>query len=167
MTSATNSILTGLAVSDMLVMLDYIPFSLHFHVHADQSDERMYSYYWTLFALFHAHFTCVCHAISTWLTVLLAIWRYLSVRHPVKARAWCSQQRAHHLIFATYVAVIICCIPVYLSFTIIQRHKRSETYVVSIQLPSFTFLSSQEKQEKHVTSRCSLCISCYKVYSSQ
>lgn len=139
MISPTNSILVGLAVSDMLVMVDYIPFSIHSYIHINQTYEDMFSYGWTIFALFHAHFSVVCHAISTWMTVLLAVWRYISVRHPAKARGWCSQQRAYRLIFLTYVGVIVACIPIYLSLNIIQKKNRSfdstnnsPTYVVSL-----------------------------------
>lgn len=35
---------------------------------------------WAVYALFHAHLSVVCHTISTWLTVLLAVWRYIAVR---------------------------------------------------------------------------------------
>lgn len=79
MVSPTNSILTGLAVADMLVMVDYIPYTIHNYVQ-DQSEFELYSYGWACFALFHAHFSVICHTISTWLTVLLAVWRYIAVR---------------------------------------------------------------------------------------
>lgn len=80
MASATNAILTGLAVADLLVMIDYIPFSIHTYVRTDQSEEEKYSFGWAIFTLFHAHLSVVCHSISTWLTVILAVWRYTSVR---------------------------------------------------------------------------------------
>ena len=151
MTSATNSILTGLAVSDMMVMLDYIPFAIHSYIRTDLSPEEMYSYNWAVFALFHAHFSVVCHSISTWLTVLLAIWRYISVRHPVKARAWCSQRRAHCLILATYVAVIVCCIPVYSSFTIDLKSEHGiTTYVVSMSRNLVFVLEGENKETKRM-----------------
>ncbi|RWS10276.1 FMRFamide receptor-like protein, partial [Dinothrombium tinctorium] len=79
MVSPTNSILTGLAVADMLVMLDYMPFTIHNYIRMDQNVTQLYSYEWSNFTLFHAHFSVVCHTISTWLTVLLAVWRYLAV----------------------------------------------------------------------------------------
>lgn len=80
MISPTNAILTGLAVADMLVMADYVPYTIHNYIHSGQKMEEMYSYEWTVYALFHAHFSVVCHAISIWLTLLLAIWRYIAVR---------------------------------------------------------------------------------------
>lgn len=79
MVSATNAILTGLAVADLLVMIDYIPFTIHNYVNGGQSQEEKFSYTWSIFTLFHAHFSIVCHSISTWLTVILAVWRYTSV----------------------------------------------------------------------------------------
>lgn len=68
------------AVADMLVIGSYIPFTLHNFIQADQSPEAIYTYGWAIFTLFHAHFTVIFHTISIWLTVVLAVWRYLSVR---------------------------------------------------------------------------------------
>lgn len=79
MVTATNSILTGLAVADMLVMVDYIPYTIHNYVQ-ELSIKETFTYGWAIFALFHAHFSVICHTISTWLTVLLAVWRYIAVK---------------------------------------------------------------------------------------
>ena len=79
MISPTNFILTGLAVADCLVMMSYTPYSIHHYIRSIVLEER-FSFGWAVFTLFHAHFTVVCHTISTWLTVILAIWRYLAVR---------------------------------------------------------------------------------------
>lgn len=80
MVTPTNSILTGLAVADMLVMVDYIPYTIHNYIRQDRPITELYTYGWAIFALFHAHFSVICHTISTWLTVLLAVWRYIAVR---------------------------------------------------------------------------------------
>lgn len=134
MISPTNSILTGLALADMLVMLDYIPFAVHNYLLVGLQTEELFSHSWAVFALFHAHFSVVCHACSTWLTVLLAVWRYIYVRCPAEAKIWCSQKRALMCITATYISVVIACIPVYLSFTITPRTTgQSTTYRVSLQ----------------------------------
>ncbi|KAK3915630.1 Thyrotropin-releasing hormone receptor [Frankliniella fusca] len=55
MASPTNAILTGLAVADLLVMLEYIPFALHMYLLSRPPAEK-YSYPWTVFVLFHANF---------------------------------------------------------------------------------------------------------------
>ncbi|XP_015793299.1 uncharacterized protein LOC107369832 [Tetranychus urticae] len=116
--SATNNILTGLAVADMLVMMDYIPFAIHNNIQVHQGDGEMFTYGWTVFTLFHAHFTLVVHSISTWLTVLLAVWRYLSVRFPTQSRGWCTMSNARWLIVATYICIPIFFIPTYLTFVV-------------------------------------------------
>lgn len=84
MISATNAILTGLAVSDMLVMLEYLPFSFYlildndkqFRINLSENED----YFYAAFNMFHAHITVVFHTISMWLTILLAVWRLLSIR---------------------------------------------------------------------------------------
>lgn len=54
----TNMILTGLAVADLLVMLEYIPFVLLFN------ENRTYAFHFTyslaVYVVFHALFTQVC-----------------------------------------------------------------------------------------------------------
>jgi hypothetical protein len=61
MTSPTNALLTGLAVADLLVMLEYIPFVCHMYI--PQSTSRtatdQYSYAWAAFVLFHSNFAQV------------------------------------------------------------------------------------------------------------
>ncbi|KAG8190891.1 hypothetical protein JTE90_010316 [Oedothorax gibbosus] len=118
MISPTNAILTGIAVADMLVMLSYLPYTFHTYIRTEISDIERYSYGWTLFTLFHSLFTVVCHTISTWLTVTVAIWRFLFISFPQNASIWCSMFRAKWAIAMTYVFSAIFCIPIYLTFTV-------------------------------------------------
>jgi len=80
MLAATNVILTGLAVADILVMVDYIPYTFYTYIQPGVSEDDRYSYKYSVLTLIHAHFSVVCHTISTWLTILLAVWRFLSLR---------------------------------------------------------------------------------------
>lgn len=118
MISPTNAILTGLAVADMLVMLSYLPYTIHSYIITDMTEEYKYNYGWTLFTLIHAHWTVVFHSCSIWLTVTLAIWRFLAVSFPANSKKWCSMSRAKLAIIATYVNSAIFCLPVYITFTI-------------------------------------------------
>ncbi|XP_054709025.1 G-protein coupled receptor dmsr-1-like [Uloborus diversus] len=118
MVSPTNAILTGLAVADMLVMLSYLPFTFHNYIRKDLSEEEKFSYGWAVFTLFHAHFTVVNHTISIWLTVTVAIWRFMAVSFPASSNNLCSMPRAKYAIIATYVTCTIFCIPVYITFTV-------------------------------------------------
>ena len=80
MLSPTNAILTGLAVADLMVMIEYIPFTIHNSIESYNPTYTKYTFPWAVFTLFHAHFSVVFHSISSWLTVILAVWRYTSVR---------------------------------------------------------------------------------------
>lgn len=59
MRSPTNAILTGLAVADLLVMIDYIPYACHMFLTTGRSDVEKFSYGWTTFVLFHSLFSQV------------------------------------------------------------------------------------------------------------
>jgi len=81
MVSPTNAILTGLAVADMLVMTSYFPFSIHNFIRYGLPEDEKYSNEWAIFTLVHAHSSVIFHTISIWLTVILAVWRYIAVRY--------------------------------------------------------------------------------------
>lgn len=86
MVSPTNAILTGLAVADLLVMVEYVPFAYHMYLRpADYPRADRFSYNWSLFVLLHSDFSQAFHTISIWLTVTLAVWRSVKTRstHPV------------------------------------------------------------------------------------
>ncbi|KAF8782908.1 G-protein coupled receptor dmsr-1-like [Argiope bruennichi] len=124
MISPTNAILIGLAVSDIFVMSSYIPFTYHNYIRNHATQEDQFSYGWAIFTLFHQHFTLVSHTISTWLTVTVAIWRFLAVRFPQNSTVWCSMYRAKCAILATYLVCPIMGIPGYLSSTIVPVASR-------------------------------------------
>lgn len=122
--SATNAILTGLAFADNLVMIEYIPFAFHNYILRERPMNERFSYPWTVYVLIHAHVTQVFHTISIWLTLLLAVWRYLSVAHPLRSRDWCTLDRALLAILLAYVCSPLVCIPLYLTFTIQEKSWR-------------------------------------------
>ena len=82
MKSATNCILTGLALSDGLTMLAYFPFALHFYVlHEPKPNPLRDNYVAVRGMQFYACFSVVVHSISIWLTVVLAVFRFKSFVH--------------------------------------------------------------------------------------
>ncbi|XP_071533023.1 G-protein coupled receptor dmsr-1-like isoform X2 [Panulirus ornatus] len=131
MKSPTNAILTGLAVTDLLVMVEYIPYTMHQYVWRGRSLASQYSWGWAVFVLFHAHFAQVFHTISIWLTVTLAVWRYIAIAYPQNNATWCSMDRTHRVIVAAFICSLICNIPNYLNFTISDRkHEGQILYIV-------------------------------------
>ncbi|CAG0913680.1 unnamed protein product [Notodromas monacha] len=121
MESPTNSILTGLAAADMLVMLEYIPYACHVYIFNDRPLESRLSYAWSAFVMFHAHFSQIFHTISIWLTVTLAVWRYIAVRFPQRNRMWCDMKSAAAAITSAFVFSPILCIPSFLMFSIHRK----------------------------------------------
>lgn len=72
-----NKILTALAWADMLIMLEYIPFTVYYKL--DSQDKEL-SYNGAVYILFHIHVTQILHTTSICLTLTLAIWRFLAIR---------------------------------------------------------------------------------------
>lgn len=75
---AINRILIGLAVADLLLMVEYIPFSYYYYFALQ--DEKNFPYMGTLYMLFHNHLSQALHTISICMTLTLAVWRYLVIR---------------------------------------------------------------------------------------
>ncbi|KAF7266125.1 hypothetical protein GWI33_020497 [Rhynchophorus ferrugineus] len=113
MRSPTNYILTSLAIADVIVMFEYMPF-------AYMQDKRTayYSYGFSSFIIFHAVFTNTFHFISCCLAIILAIWRYIAVKFPQNNQKWCSETRTKYTIFFTYVLCAFVCFPLVLSLKI-------------------------------------------------
>ncbi|XP_071550329.1 G-protein coupled receptor dmsr-1-like [Panulirus ornatus] len=131
MVSPTNAILTGLAVTDLLVMVEYIPYTMHQYVWQGRSLASQYSWGWAVFVLFHAHFGQVFHTISIWLTVTLAVWRYIAIAFPQNNTTWCSMKRTLTVIMAAFFSSVVCNIPNYLNFTISEmQHEGQTLYIV-------------------------------------
>ena len=81
MVNPTNYFLTALAVSDLLTMLSYIPYAVHFHcLYGGKITPERNTYGWAVFLMFHANFSNTTHTVSIWLAVVLAAFRYLYVR---------------------------------------------------------------------------------------
>ena len=108
MRNPVNMILTGIAVADFLNTLEYIPFTVYMNLldTEDRSPEEevgcsirslllthhpKYSLAWGIFMLFHTNFTLMIHTVAIWLTLSLAIWRFIMIKFPNKAAHICTE----------------------------------------------------------------------------
>ena len=132
--SATNTILTWLAVADLLTMSSYFPVSLHFYIMRapDLQFPQTPSIHWSHFMLFHINFTVLCHTIAIWLTIVLAIFRYLFICYPTMGMTLCSMYRAKLAILAVYISTAIICIPNYLSTKITSMQSDDNETIYSL-----------------------------------
>lgn len=117
MRGPTNLILTGLAVADLLVMIDYIPFS-YFRFLKEIVFAHEKSYELAFFYKCHAIVSQVFHFSACCLTVLLAIWRYLVITNPSSGKFWCECRKTVIAIIVTYLICSVLCFPLFWSYTI-------------------------------------------------
>lgn len=112
MSSSTNCILTGLAISDGLTMLAYLPFALRFYVlYGTEMTPERNSLPAVRFLLFYACFSVVVHTVSIWLTVTLATFRYVLIKHPSAAARLCTVERAKTVVLLVYAVSVFVCVP--------------------------------------------------------
>ncbi|GAB1598396.1 sex peptide receptor-like [Argonauta hians] len=110
MISPSNIILTGLAISDGLTMSLYFPFALNnYIIYGPNPPESYDSIGDARFLLAYAMCSVVVHSISIWLTVTLALFRYIFIRYPRKGTHLCNIPRAKvAVILVTIVTTIVC-----------------------------------------------------------
>lgn len=104
MRTPTNAILTGLAVADLAVMLEYIPYAVHDYILTERwPREQQLNYTWACYIKFHAIYAQLLHTISIWLTVMLAVWRFVAVTYPQLSREWCGMRNTVLTIILAYI----------------------------------------------------------------
>lgn len=120
MRSPTNFILIGLAVADLLVMILYIPFTVHRNIDPRRKFVQHFSYPWACFHKFHAYSTIVLHSIACFLTIVLAIWRYIFVSK-VSSHGVCSNLKYTVIVIVlTYIISPLICLPLLSTLEIIS-----------------------------------------------
>lgn len=111
-----NRLLKWLAVADVFVMIEYVPFAIYRYLLLPGQEDRPYS--WAAYMLFHMHFTQIFHTASILLTLSLAVWRYLAIKYPAHSPILCTDRRCTVAIMLSFVLPSILCIPSYFVFTI-------------------------------------------------
>ncbi|CAG9795782.1 unnamed protein product [Diatraea saccharalis] len=111
-----NRLLKWLAVADVFVMMEYVPFSIYRYLLLPGQQEWAYS--WAVYTLFHMHFTQIFHTASILLTLSLAVWRYLAIKYPSYSASLCTDRRCSAAIFISFILPPVLCIPSYFVFTI-------------------------------------------------
>lgn len=119
MRSPTNVMLTWLAVSDILTMIPYIPFAIHFYCVFDPMDisPEKFSRGWTTYMLILVNLAATTHTISIWLGVALAVFRFTQMRTtatgPIARKR--SMKHAKIVIVVVYVLSTLILIPNYVT----------------------------------------------------
>lgn len=129
MRTPVNLILTWLAVSDIITMLSYLPFAMHFYCiypAASKSTEKN-SQGWMLYMIFHINLAATTHTVSIWLCVMLAIVRYLHIRSPTKANSMRLQRikQSQFGILFIYVSSALILVPNYMSNKLLPENNET------------------------------------------
>ncbi|XP_036331761.1 sex peptide receptor [Rhagoletis pomonella] len=121
-----NKILKWLAIADMFVMIEYIPFASYQYIYM-KPGEKDFSYAWAVFILFHMHFTQILHTISIGLTVTLAIWRYVAIRHPHGRFAAFLLSHCNEAIIFSFIVSPVVCFPTLFVFKVRESYVEDST----------------------------------------
>ncbi|XP_052212274.1 G-protein coupled receptor dmsr-1-like [Dreissena polymorpha] len=125
MRNPTNALLCWLAVSDLLTMMPYVPFVIHFYCAFDPSDSspEKLTFSWVMYMLFLINFVATTHTISNWLGVSLAVFRYVQLRSTekgtvAKRRLYSTIQK---VIAVVYIGSTLLLIPNYMTNKIVEQ----------------------------------------------
>ncbi|XP_045452636.1 G-protein coupled receptor dmsr-1-like [Melitaea cinxia] len=111
-----NRLLKWLAVADVFVMLEYVPFSIYKYLVLPEKLDFPYS--WAMYLLFHMHFAQILHTASICLTLSLAIWRYIAIKYSDRSHILCTERRCSIAILTSFILPPILCIPTFMVFDI-------------------------------------------------
>lgn len=73
-----NRILRGLAITDVILMIEYIPFIFFYYFRV--FPHWLQSYPGAIFIWLHVNFIQIVHTVSIFMTLALACWRYSAIK---------------------------------------------------------------------------------------
>ncbi len=143
---------TALAVTDLAKMVVYVPNAAYFYCFSAPVSDSHHRYGWIVYLLFTQAFTITAHTVAIWLTVSIAVFRYIVVcgRHSLGARL-CSRKRAKLAVAAVVITTVIFCVPNYVMYhpEVYNPHDRTEvdalngeSSTVDVSCPSPTSFKS-------------------------
>ncbi|XP_065204078.1 FMRFamide receptor-like [Planococcus citri] len=139
MISPAHLIFAHLAFADFLVLLARIPYTWLMQLQLEDRLNITQHYGRIVFYLGCDTFIVTYQTISKFLTVQLAVWRYIAVVHPFKERQWCTMEITRRVMFAGYIIWgVLFPVPYYLSTdvqTINPNHENYEKILTAIQHP--------------------------------
>jgi len=98
-------------------MTAYVPYAGYFYVYARPTPDYGHHIGWIIYLIFNNNFSITAHTVAVWLTVSIAVFRYIVVcgRHALGARL-CSRRRANVAIAAVVGATVVACVPNYVMY---------------------------------------------------
>jgi len=116
MSTSTNCYLTSLAIADLCFLI--ILSSKCFETKLSREHSYMYA---VIMTYTHVFLTIFIMA-SVWLTVMLAVERYIAICHPLRAMSICTVVRAKMIIVGIFIIFTAFRIPVFFNHRIVYFH---------------------------------------------
>ncbi|CAF1442919.1 unnamed protein product [Rotaria magnacalcarata] len=111
--SATNILLLAIALYDTLTGLFPFPTYIYVFTFKNCNDYWPYNYGW-FHRINYQVLPFIFHTCSIWVTVVLAIQRYIYVCHSEKAKQWCTVRMALKAIACVNLLALIVAIPMFI-----------------------------------------------------
>ncbi|ALC48934.1 SPR [Drosophila busckii] len=99
MATPTNFVLMGMAITDLLTVLFPAPGLIYMYTFGNHYKPMHPVSMCHAFSIFNEIMPVMCHTISVWLTLALAVQRYIYVCHAPMARTWCTMPRVKRCTF--------------------------------------------------------------------
>ncbi|CAD6191612.1 unnamed protein product [Caenorhabditis auriculariae] len=131
MRTPVNMILTAMASCDTVVLFSNLIYTTHYSFVAFQHcHPKHWSYAWALFLIAHAHLSLVAHSSSVWLSVMLALVRYMTLRSRGNMGGMQVTLRHSYIAIAATISVVaLLNAPNFLNYKINER-RLNETCAV-------------------------------------
>ncbi|XP_041371546.1 FMRFamide receptor-like [Gigantopelta aegis] len=147
MTSSTNVYLLALAISDCIkIISDFLYFTVILLLEVDfPKGNKAFGFLYP-----YAHYifnTSLC--ISAWLTVSVAVERYIYVCHPTKVKGYCTISRARTISTSVFVLMSFLAIPYAMRYRTIE-HRNNVTGAIHY-IPQVTDLWQNQMFSKTYT----------------
>uniref|UniRef100_A0A915PS18 G-protein coupled receptors family 1 profile domain-containing protein n=1 Tax=Setaria digitata TaxID=48799 RepID=A0A915PS18_9BILA len=128
MRSPVNVILTAMACCDTVVLFSNLIYTTHYTFAAFLNCQpEQWSYGWAVFLICHAHLSLIGHSSSIWLSVMLALIRYMTLRSRRKVNVLqIHLQHSYMAIVFVILFVAVMNTPNFLAYKIFEM-KLSET----------------------------------------
>lgn len=126
MRSPTNVLLAGMAFSDMMTGVIPLPVFIYFFSMGHHEDYVPLG--WCLpYKLLYENIPTIFHTASIWLTVGLAVQRYIYICHSLQARTWCTISNVLRATVIVYIVAVLS-----------QLTRFFDFYTVEMTVPSVT-----------------------------
>lgn len=118
-----NIILAGVAATDLIISLGFIPYLYKAHIEPQGfSTTKCLNLGWIAYFMFFFYIFVWIHRTTVWLTVCASIWRYIAITYPLQSQTWCSTSRTYK---AVVVILLICLLPTLIVPQVIKVEKKS------------------------------------------